>query len=313
MESAEPMTFSNLPIVEDSPVEETTTDEFGVEGDVDDQIMNSDAPAQEKADPAAAVYAIPELASLGRAFRSSNPVPLTETETEYVVSCIKHIFESHVVLQFNVQNTIDDQRLENVSVMLENDGDLFEVTGEIPAETIKYGETASCFTILQRNDSAPIETNEFTCTLHFNVVQVDPGTGEDESEAFEEEYPLEDLEVSTADFMAKVTVPDFRNSWETVGNTNEVMEKYALQFKNLEDAVSSIINLLGMQPVDGTGTVKANTGKPHMVHLSGVFIGGYATFARAQLGMQGDSNVVLKIAVRSEDGNVPRMVADCIR
>ncbi len=316
MESAEPMTFSSLPIVEDTIAEKTisSADDGGLFDDNEDMNGGGAAmEAQEKVDPAAVIYAIPEFAQLGRAFRSTAAVPLTETETEYVVSCIKHIFDNHIVLQFSVQNTIDDQRLENVSVMLESDGDLYEVSGEIPVQSIKYGETASCFTLLQRNEDTPIESVEFNCSLHFNVVQVDPSSGEDESDAFEEEYALENLEIATADYMAKVTVPDFRQAWENVGNTNEVLEKYALQFKNLEDAISSVINLLGMQPVDGTGIIKANNGnKPHMLHLSGVFIGGYSTFARAQLGMQGDSSVVLKIAVRSEDENVPRMVADCI-
>lgn len=317
MDNAEPMAFSTLPIVEDVPEDSRPASPedaiFGDDINGDSEITN-EAPV-EKVDPAAVVYAIPEFAALGRAFRSSAVVPLTETETEYVVSCVKHIFDNHVVLQFNVQNTIDDQRLENVTVMLEDtNGELYEVTGEIPAQAIKYGETGSCFTLLQRNEGAPIETNEFNCTLHFNVVQVDPATGEDESEAFEEEYPLEDLEVSTADFMAKVAVPDFRKAWEAVGNDNEVLERYALQFNNLEDAVSSVLNLLGMQPVDGTGSIKANAGnKPHMIHLSGVFIGGHSTYARAQVAMQGDSGVTLKIAVRSDDENISRMVADCIR
>ena len=323
MESVEPINFSTLPIVEDAVDNYAATNGAEENGvfDVNDGMdgtgigVGDSTAGTEKADPAAAIYAIPELASLGRAFRSSTPVPLTETETEYVVSCTKHIFDTAVVLQFNVQNTIDDQRLENVSVMLENDGGLYEVMGEIPAETIRYGETISCYTILQRNEDEAIETSEFACTLHFNVIQVDPATGEDESDAFEEEYPLEDLEVSTADFMAKVTVPDFRKAWEAVGNGNEILEKYALQFKTMEDAVSSVIKLLGMQPVDGTGTLKANAAgnKPHMLHLSGVFIGGHSTYARAQLAMNASSGVVLKIAVRSDDANVPRMVADCIR
>jgi coatomer protein complex subunit gamma len=315
MESAEALTFANLPIVEDSAEETTSAQDV----DMDDMgLGSSDVPSidvvKEKADPAAAVYAIPELASLGRAFRSSAPVPLTESETEYVVSCIKHIFDKHVVLQFIVQNTIDDQRLENVTVMLQNDGDLFDITGEIPASKIKYGETVNSFVILERNVDSPIENSTFTCTLHFHVIQVDPSTGEDESDAFEEEYPLEDLEISTADYIAKVTVPDFRKAWENIGNDYEVLEKYALSFKNLDDAVAAVINLLGMQPCDGTASVKPNTGgKSHMLHLSGVFIGGKSTLARAQLSMQGDSSVVLKIAVRSEDENVPRMIADCIR
>jgi len=318
MESNEPLTFATLPIVEDSAADVVGTSDHD-EGDVVSgmgdmsSLMGGDEPVKEKADPAAAIYAIPELASLGRAFRSSAPVALTESETEYVVSCVKHIFESHIVLQFSVQNTIDDQRLENVTVMMEGDGDLFEVTGEIPAEGIKYGETGNIFTVMERNTDVAIEACAYATTLHFNVIQVDPTSGDDESEPFEEEYPLEELEITTADFMAKVTVPDFRKAWENCDSANEVMEKYALQFNNVGDAVSSVIGLLGMQPCDGTGTLKANAGaKPHMLHMSGVFIGGISTLARAQLTMQGDSGVVLKIAVRSDDPNVPRMVADCI-
>lgn len=314
MDSNETLTFSNLPIVEDTPEDNSASqntmvdDGFGLgAADIGTEVV------KEKVDPAAVIYAIPELASLGRVFRSSAAVPLTESETEYVVTCTKHIFESHIVLQFSVQNTIDDQRLENVTIELESDGGMFEIAGEIAAETVKYGDTVDCFSVLQRDTDIPIETSSFSCTLHFNVVQVDPASGEDESEPFEEEYPLEELEVSTADYMAKVTVPDFRKSWEDIGSTSETLEKYALSFKSLEEAVSAVINLLGMQPCDGTGTVQGNTGKPHMLHLSGVFIGGNSTFARAQLAMQGDSGVVLKIAIRSEDDNVPRMVADCIR
>lgn len=312
MESFEPLTFSSLPIVEDSAEDTTSSvDVMDPEMNGIDESMSNEVKV--KVDPAAAIYAIPELASLGRVFRSSPAVPLTESETEYVITCVKHIFESHIVLQFSIQNTIDDQRLENATVMLESDGQLFEVTGEIAAECIKYGETGTCFTVLERNADEALETTAFTCTMNFSVIQVDPASGEDESEAFEEEYPLEDLEISTADYMAKVTVPDFRKAWENVGNENEVLEKYALQFKSLEDGVVAVMDLLGMQPVDGTGTVKATgAGKPHMLHLSGVFVGGISTLARAQLVMH-NGGVVLKIAVRSEDESVPRLVADCIR
>ena len=43
----------------------------------------------------------------------------TESETEYVVQCIKHIYPAHVVLQFDCTNTLNDQLLEDVSVALE--------------------------------------------------------------------------------------------------------------------------------------------------------------------------------------------------
>lgn len=311
MESGDKLTFSSLPIVEDQP-ENVHASESIVESSGMDMIPE-EKPDKEKIDPAAVIYAIPELAALGRVFRSSLAVPLTESETEYVVSCVKHVFEENIVLQFMVQNTIDDQRLENVTVTLESDGDLFEVIGEMPAPSIKYGQTGNCFTVLQRNLEIPLESTNFACTLHFNVIQVNPSSGEDESDAFEEEYPLEELEISPSDYMAKVTVPDFRKAWEAIGNENEVLEKYALQYKTIEDAVSGVILKLGMQPCDGTATIKADAvGKPHMLHLSGVFIGGKATYARAQCALQGSSGVILKLAVRSEDADVSRLVADCV-
>lgn len=39
---------------------------------------------------------------------------LTEAETEYAVNVVKHIFDSHVVFQYNCTNTIPEQLLENV-------------------------------------------------------------------------------------------------------------------------------------------------------------------------------------------------------
>lgn len=43
--------------------------------------------------------AIPQFAHLGPLFKSSVPVELTEAETEYMVRCIKHTFQNHIVLQ----------------------------------------------------------------------------------------------------------------------------------------------------------------------------------------------------------------------
>ncbi len=69
---------------------------------------NANAPVSERGMPATAtrqdVYieklgAIPQFAGFGPLFKSSNPVELTESETEYVVRCIKHTYAQHIVLQ----------------------------------------------------------------------------------------------------------------------------------------------------------------------------------------------------------------------
>ena len=61
---------------------------------------------------------MPEMVALGPLFKSSQPVELTETETEYVVTCVKHVFTEHLTLQFDCTNTLNDQLLENVVIDL---------------------------------------------------------------------------------------------------------------------------------------------------------------------------------------------------
>jgi hypothetical protein len=45
---------------------------------------------------------IPEFAHLGAIFKSSAPVDLTESEVEYVVRCIKHVFSHYIVFQVKI-------------------------------------------------------------------------------------------------------------------------------------------------------------------------------------------------------------------
>lgn len=48
---------------------------------------------------------VPELASYGAVVNSSKSVHLTEKETEYQVSCVKHVFREHIVFQVCISCT----------------------------------------------------------------------------------------------------------------------------------------------------------------------------------------------------------------
>lgn len=70
-------------------------------------------------DYSSALAAIPQFAHLGPLFKSSSPVHLTEEETEYSIYGIKHIFPDHILLQFDCTNTVPEQILENVVVLID--------------------------------------------------------------------------------------------------------------------------------------------------------------------------------------------------
>lgn len=68
----------------------------------------SDAPPPPSAAEKQSAYAqqlaeVPEFSSYGLVLNSNvNPVQLTESETEYQVTCVKHIFAEHVVFQVGI-------------------------------------------------------------------------------------------------------------------------------------------------------------------------------------------------------------------
>jgi hypothetical protein len=150
------------------------------------------------------------------------------------------------------------------------------------------------------------------CQLSFVAETVDSNTGEGDGDDYEDETPLEALEISTADFMAKRTLGDFRRAWEAMDSAGEHRESFALAFKKLEEAVDAVVTSLGMQAVDNTAVMTPGETK-HTLHCSGVFLGGLTVLARAQVQLdESAGGVVLKLAVRSESQEISELVANSI-
>ncbi|KAG0500693.1 hypothetical protein HPP92_000765 [Vanilla planifolia] len=200
----------------------------------------------------------PEFSGFGPLFKSSSPIELTEAETEYAVNVVKHIYSGHIVFQYNCTNTISEQLLENVTVIVD----------------------AS-------------EAEEFA--------KVDPASGEVEEEGVEDEYQLEDFEVVAADYMLRAPVLNFKNAWDSLGPDCERIDEYGLGVReSLAEAVNAVINILGMQPCEGTEVVP-NNARSHTCLLSGIFIGNVKVLVRLSFGIDGPKQVAMKLAVRSED------------
>lgn len=103
---------------------------------------------------------IPGIQRLGPLHKSSPAVQLTESETEYTVSCTKHCFAQHVVLQFDCVNTLSDQLLENVRVdLLLPEG--FTIRHVIPCAKLVYGEKESTYVILEYPGDIAGSSGEF--------------------------------------------------------------------------------------------------------------------------------------------------------
>ncbi|XP_021940044.1 coatomer subunit gamma-2 isoform X3 [Zootermopsis nevadensis] len=254
---------------------------------------------------------VPELVALGPLFRSSDPVELTESETEYVVRCIKHSFPQHLVLQFDCLNTLNDQLLENVRVQVEPP-DGYQLVREVPCPCLPYSETGTAYVALKFPEELGATIGTFNATLKFLVKDCDPATGlPDSDEGYDDEYMLEDVEVTLGDQIQKVTKTNFGAAWEEAGDSYcELEDTYSLSsVSTLEEAVKDIVNFLGMQPAERSDRVPEGKSS-HTVFLAGVYRGGYDILVRAKLALA--EGVTMQLTVRSTNPDVAELVTSAV-
>lgn len=246
------------------------------------------------------INSIPQLANLGDVFKSTEPQRLTEEDTEYSIFCVKHVFESHLVLQFNCTNTIPEQVLEGVTVMIDlAEAPEFDEEATVPLDVMPLNGVGQTFTVLRREPGA-IALGKLMNVLKFKVKEIDPSSGEVEEDGYNDEYQLEDLEVTPADYVKPVLVTNFRKGWEELPEETERADEYGLGAREgLQEAVEAVIGTLGMQPCEGTEAVPPNA-RSHTVLLAGVFVGDQQVLVRMSFGMDAGGNVAMKLIVRAD-------------
>ena len=185
---------------------------------------------------------IPEIKEYGALLKSSSPVELSESETEYVVTAIKHIFKENIVVQYDIKNTLPDTVLENVTVIATpSEEDVLEDDFIIPAPKLTPndpGVVYVAFKKLSGENSVPITS--FTNNLKFTSKEIDPTTGEPEDSGYDDEYQVEDLELTGSDYVVPTFAGSFDHVWEQTGANGEE-ESETLQLSNMKSIVGMLI------------------------------------------------------------------------
>ncbi|PHH71127.1 hypothetical protein CDD82_6724 [Ophiocordyceps australis] len=253
---------------------------------------------------------IPEISEFGSVLKSSPLVELTEAETEYVVGVIKHIFKEHIVLQYEVKNTLPDTILENVSVVATpSDEEELEEVFIIQAEKLPTDEPGKVYVAFRKvggQGSTPVAT--FSNILKFTTKEIDPSTGEPEESGYDDEYEISEFDVNGSDYLVPTFASNFNHLWEQIGASGEEAEE-TLQLgglKSIADATEQLAKALSLQPLEGTDVpVNQST---HTLKLLGKTVGGGRVIANVRLAYSAKTGVTTKITVRSEGEGVASMV-----
>nr|POE89952.1 coatomer subunit gamma-2 [Quercus suber] len=257
--------------------------------------------------------AIPEFAGYGAVLKSSPVTELTESETEYVVSAIKHLFKEHIVLQYDIKNTLADYVLADVSVLAtasspdEEEDSPLEEEFILPAPALKTDEPGTVYVSFSRPSDQALIAASFTNVLKFTLKEIDPTTSEPEEGGYEDEYQVEDLELTGADYVVPAFAGSFENIWSSITGGDEAEETLQLSnAKSISDAVELLVKALGMQPLEGSEvTLSPST---HALKLYGKSVFGGKVAGMVRMAYSAKSGVTVKISARSEEDGLAALV-----
>jgi len=253
------------------------------------------------------------ISSLGALQHTSRPQQLTESEAEYTVQATKHMFESCIVVDFQITNTLNDQLLENVEVRLGSvDASTWEVVGCVPAESLPFDKPGSAYMLLKKlSDTSGVGAVQgtFSCSLAYTIKEAGDDLG------YPDEYPVENLTLTTGDYVSArgLRPGDFKTQWDALGTQGvETAGNFSLSgMKTLEQAVKGLTTKLAMAPCEDSAKVEAGASR-HTLLLSGTFAGGVQVLARCVVGMHPQHGCLLKLAVRSRNDQICAVIVGAV-
>jgi coatomer protein complex subunit gamma len=275
-------------------------------------IASASAAAQKYAQQ---LQAIPELASYGGVLKSSAIVELTESETEYVVTAVKHLFKEHIVIQYDIKNTLPDTVLADVTVVCtpaaadESEDSGLEEEFTIPAPMLKTDEPGTVYVSFKRPEGQEFSAANFTNVLKFTSKEIDPSTNEPEEHGYEDEYEIFDLDLVGSDYIVPAFAGNFDGIFNSIPSDEDHEAEETLQLSNaktLAEATELLIKSLGMQPLEGSEVVvSAST---HSLKLYGKSVTGGKVASLVRMAFSAKSGVTINIKVRSEEDMLAALV-----
>lgn len=249
--------------------------------------------------------AIPEISAFGSIVNTTKAVPLTEPEAEFVVTGIKHLFADHVVIQFNIRNTLTDVILDNVSVSCvpEESGDVtLEEQFTIPIDRLLPSAESSCYVAFKKPEAIVTET--FMNSINFTTREVNPDTNEpfEGDEGFEDEYEIDPITLSGGDYVKSSFVGNFTSAFDEL--PHEEIAVYNIQEDiSIQEVVDKVIQNTSCLPLGSTQYVGGDSNS-HTLKLFGK-----SALTGSKIGMlvkfiKSSKGVALKVQGKAEDATL---------
>lgn len=252
----------------------------------------------------ARILSVPQFKEFGSLYGSSSAVPLTDAESEYVVFARKHIFEHHLVIEFECRNTVRELLLENVQIQVH----INQASGTIspmyalPIPKLPFDDPESCYVAFNCPSYTRPEAS-FSCSLRFTAIEFDPQSNNVCGRGTTDEYAIESLDLGFADYIRPRDVMDFAADWEALGN--HLVETLELpSMSSISEAVKAVTSLVGIRAHRGSDCV-VSSASIHSLMITGSLLmptcPDGAPFALRARFAAGQVGIIVELAVRSTD------------
>ena len=145
-----------------------------------------------------------DVSKLGDEIVTSDAILITEPGAEYQVELIEHVYEKHIVLQYNIQSLMKGRILNDICVDLQDlDNEFFNIS----CGALNHNAVGIAVTVIHRefddeDDSTILFDGECPATLIF--ITKDATANAEFEERYEDQYMLMDINFSFRDYMMNI-------------------------------------------------------------------------------------------------------------
>lgn len=155
---------------------------------------------------------------------SSQPQSINDQSSEYIVQTMKHFFDKVIVVQYAITNTLEDQILSHVKLVINNIDcsqqlEIAAVASLQADERIHYSEKKYVYAVFNKQKcETPFPIGKVTQKLQIQITEIDVDS-KDELGSYEEDYNIDELQLAVRDYIRPYLIPtgQFKDAWEDIG------------------------------------------------------------------------------------------------
>lgn len=250
------------------------------------------------------LMSIEQIKEFGPLVNSSQIVALTESEAEFVVRGVKHLFANNVVFQFNITNTLTDTALDNVTVTCtpEVEPSELEELFTIPIDRLLPSAEAACYVAFKKTEDMVMES--FLTNLMFTTKEVNPETNEpfEGDEGFQDEYDIDSIFLNAGDYIKSSFVGDFTKAFDELPN-EEVAVYNIKENISLQELVDRLVVNTSCLPLENTQYAPSDSNS-HTVKLFGQSASKGTKIALIVKLIKTSKGIAIKAQGRAEDATL---------